>query len=1063
VAADPLPGLAHPGVAATVLNRLGDTGFTLLYHLTGQVVSDDGEVVPHYEEEHFDSLLELFLCVVAPRLGVYHKQLLANDYDEVVMAAAATETSGKGARRAKNKKTARRREKEATKGSNSSNTESREELDEKVGAEEALTAEVPASVRVPVPLEQSSFYRTSIGPTSAAHVLGAGRLLLPHELTQPHSQPFLPSRARKTPSHPISDTIDVSLLRFVTESVKPELLTLWHAVDNMLSLIATTVDNADRLAALVRGMFVWMTVDEATITFPPTEGGAVGSTYVALGSLRQQVRPLVVRNKSKQRLKKGKKGSPTQSEEKQGNVTTCTLAAHWHPWSVVAAASSQQVNLSQLYRKHQLKALRRHGDSSAVKFLVASQMQQSMQQMLVENLNVKHDLHGPHCLPPPKRILQEVPQRFLAVCRIRGEGLSCLLDSDSRDPRENLLTTHLGFLLRVPWVLEDQQRMDVALNTLHDGVQDRERLRERDRVRGRAAEAQLRPDNNPFRDIEIHLNRFTEPPVWAESVLQQLQLVVKAPLTVGESLRASNNLYRSELSVLYQGEAGMGPGPIKELLEMCRLTLLQVHQISATSLQEDVPQTSSPSKESGELTRLHDAKVSGNQSGNVAKNADKKRNVRRSSGRKGVGVSQLPLHSIFPLFRPAGDSYPEAVVPLEVDAVVRKMLQALPPGSLTPANRDRQQAQARHIALSLFESVGVVLGFSVRNSCPMGLGMPQFIWKMLLQQAAWSNDDSPLSKERGGMKNPVLNGSMTVSYSTETIRSAGAHHAGRGGGAWQRQEQQEHVSWEQLVGQDDIMLRSLQDVLSLPADDLAALDLDFVGAEMEWNAVAGRLELIEVPLLAGSATRKTRKTRKKHVHDEQQGQGPQVVTTENRQQYVELYTKRRYCPPSMRASVQAIRRGLLRVIPQELIDIMSGPHIGEYLMGDVEMNLADMRMMVQYEDYSEQHRVIKLFWRMLEQDFSELERRSLLLFWTGSSVPPRGGFSVDAEYDEMTISKLSSPRGSEKRTGGSGCALLPEASTCDKHLFLPEYASADEMRRAIRSALKHSSMGFDKP
>jgi hypothetical protein len=120
--------------------------------------------------------------------------------------------------------------------------------------------------------------------------------------------------------------------------------------------------------------------------------------------------------------------------------------------------------------------------------------------------------------------------------------------------------------------------------------------------------------------------------------------------------------------------------------------------------------------------------------------------------------------------------------------------------------------------------------------------------------------------------------------------------------------------------------------------------------------------------------------------------------------------------------------------------------------GDVVMDLADLRMMVQYEggaqhacacmlrgcglsacvclclcyvsyvlsfnhpylcvlcavccvlcaaDYSPQHRVVRLFWRMLEQDFSELERRALLLFWTGSSVPPCGGFSMDAEYDEV--------------------------------------------------------------
>lgn len=32
-------------------------------------------------------------------------------------------------------------------------------------------------------------------------------------------------------------------------------------------------------------------------------------------------------------------------------------------------------------------------------------------------------------------------------------------------------------------------------------------------------------------------------------------------------------------------------------------------------------------------------------------------------------------------------------------------------------------------------------------------------------------------------------------------------------------------------------------------------------------------------------------------------------------------------------------------------------------------------------DYNPQHRVVRLFWRMLEQDFSEPERRALLLFW----------------------------------------------------------------------------------
>jgi hypothetical protein len=544
--ADPLSGLSHPAIAAAVLHKLGDTGFCLLYNLTGQVVSDDGEVVPHYEEEHFDALLELFLCVVAPRMGAYHKQLLAEDYDAV--AAGDSKNTRKRGKKMKRKK--------SVKGDQVPTDSETQEVE--TDKHDSASTEV---ARESIPLEQSTFYRTSIGPTKSSILLGAGRLLLPHELGHSPFSPPLSTSSHGKRTQP-SEMINVSLLRFVTESLKPEVITLWHAVDNMLSLIATTVDNADRLAALVRGMFVWMAVDEATTSFPPS-CNEVGSSHILLGSFYESLEESF-RSKSRKNSDRNKKGDDKKAATK---INVCSLSTHWHPWSIVAAAASQQVNISQLYRKHQLKTLRRHGDSSAVKFVIAGQAQQLMQQMLVENLNAAHDLSGPRRLFLPESAKQEIPSRFLTVCRMRSDGLSSLLDSDSRDSRENLLTTHLGFLLRVPWVLEDQQRMDVALNTLHDGVQDRERLRERDRARGRAIGADdLGP--NPFRDIEIHLNRFTEPQVWAESVLQQLQVVVKAPMSVSDSLRSSNNLYRSELSVLYQGEAGMGPGPIKELLEM---------------------------------------------------------------------------------------------------------------------------------------------------------------------------------------------------------------------------------------------------------------------------------------------------------------------------------------------------------------------------------------------------------------------------------------------------------------------------------------------------------------
>ena len=547
MSSDPLRGLSHPAVVSSVLSKLGDVGFSLLFNITGQVITDDGEEVPYYEEEHYDALFELFLCVVAPRLAAYHKQLLTED----MYGMSRSRTGSVDTKHSRKKSKKRKVVKE----------EFKKKEDKSI-----LRGSVENNAST-VSLEDMSIHLNSIGTFHVSDILASGRLLLPHELSQCNESQRTGPKAQK-----FSPFIQMSMLRYVTEYLKPELLTLWHAVDNMLSLLTSNIDEADRLAALVRGMYIWMVVDEATVSIPPIES----FSHVQVGSFQQAPRGISA-------YKKFDEGKQRKNDKKILNQV------QWHPWSVIAAAASQHANILPFYRKYQLKSFRRHGDSSAVKYLVNYHARRVMQGMLVENWNLKHNLSRHECLHYRDRENSMsadvgIPVHFMNVCRLRGAGLSALLDSDSRDSRENLLSTHLGFLLRVPWVLEDQQRMDVALNTLHDGVQDRVRLRERDRVRERRnGESTDINELNPFHDIEIHLNRFTEPQVWVESVLQQLQLVVKDPLSVGNchvlgnyacgssdggDWGLNNNLYRSELSVLYQGEAGMGPGPIKELLEM---------------------------------------------------------------------------------------------------------------------------------------------------------------------------------------------------------------------------------------------------------------------------------------------------------------------------------------------------------------------------------------------------------------------------------------------------------------------------------------------------------------
>ena len=89
---------------------------------------------------------------------------------------------------------------------------------------------------------------------------------------------------------------------------------------------------------------------------------------------------------------------------------------------------------------------------------------------------------------------------------------------------------------------------------------------------------------------------------------------------------------------------------------------------------------------------------------------------------------------------------------------------------------------------------------------------------------------------------------------------------------------------------------------------------------------------------------------------------------------------------------------------------------------------------------------------MLHHDFSQQQLKKLLLFWTGTSTPPFEGalrsgnlqsysvftLSIYLGNNDLTIAKLN-------KKGGGSTALLPEAQTCDKHLYLPDYGSLVEV------------------
>jgi hypothetical protein len=682
--------------------------------------------------------------------------------------------------------------------------------------------------------------------------------------------------------HPGEKRLQLSLLRFVTSVLSNEVIGLWFDTDQMLSLLGGAVDNAERLAVVFRALYVWTVVDEASIA-PPTEWMRVSC-----------------------RASEGK-------------------AEGWE--LLVGAAGAEPVPK---WRKY----FTRTGLFSSLEYIASG-------------------LH-----------VANTPSFIMNICKTRTEGIRCLLDSTPEEASDELIVSHLAFLLRTPFVLEDLQRLDYVVNAIADSINDDDGA-----ANGATGE-----------DYEIHLNRFTDPPVWVEAVLQQLILNKDRLLT------------RSRLTVLYQGEAGIGPGPLKEFLEMCRI-LFGPDYISNSSLTDMMAATSATEGVVVDQSDEQMSRVSATDSANIVKSALAQRRVGSVIGRPRPrpAFADLPLTSLFPLFRPAGESSPESVVPLELeevadrascldseegegDVTVTTDATGIATGTAgsgaesaaagkekkaggrgrrngggggegkNPKESQPSRKQALRAARLMFESVGVLLGYSILNCCPIGVGLPATVWTLLLKQ------------EIDSLGNPISRKPRSL------------------------------ISWQQLCGEDAATLRSCALILNdLSDSELRDMDMSFVGSRHIWEPATHSLRLQEVELVPGGAD--------------------MPVTVTNRHRYVDLYTRVRYLSRGMEESIECMRRGLLRVIPQALLNVLSAEHISGFIRGDATLNLDSLRGHVLYENgFSPGHRVVKLFWHLLEHEMSEADKRALLLFWTGNSIPPHGGFGGDGgDYEEVRI------------------------------------------------------------
>ena len=174
------------------------------------------------------------------------------------------------------------------------------------------------------------------------------------------------------------------------------------------------------------------------------------------------------------------------------------------------------------------------------------------------------------------------------------------------------------------------------------------------------------------------------------------------------------------------------------------------------------------------------------------------------------------------------------------------------------------------------------------------------------------------------------------------------------------------------------------------------------------------------------------------------------VTRANAQAYVRAMSQFRL-ETSVAKEVRALRDGLHELVGPELLEPFSPAEFLLMLNGCEHIDVQEWRAETVYVGYAAGDEVIGWFWDLVVS-LTEKERAQLLLFATGTTGVPAGGFSqlrgLGGACTRFTITRKDAPD------------ALPSASTCFNQLKLPPYTSPDTLRQKVLIAVRHGSEGF---
>ncbi|KAJ8482507.1 hypothetical protein ONZ45_g14927 [Pleurotus djamor] len=173
-----------------------------------------------------------------------------------------------------------------------------------------------------------------------------------------------------------------------------------------------------------------------------------------------------------------------------------------------------------------------------------------------------------------------------------------------------------------------------------------------------------------------------------------------------------------------------------------------------------------------------------------------------------------------------------------------------------------------------------------------------------------------------------------------------------------------------------------------------------------------------------------------------------AVTEKNKEEYVNAVVAYRISK-RVREQFEAFNRGLLELIPFDLINVFDERELELLIGGMSDIDIDDWNKFTDYRGYEKNDQVIEWFWQCLRSWPAERKVR-LLQFTTGTSRLPVNGFKDLQGSDgprRFTIEKSGDPQG------------LPRSHTCFNRLDLPPYEDYQSLETKLLYAIEETE-GF---